>query len=178
VVVKNSVFHFWCWLAALVLLASMAVNVWTFMGIDPIRARWVFALHGLTLLAFAAGLVYAQRVEPDRKKLFRILLHAPKWAVVLSAVFFVYALVNSAISLRGGDLGFAEIRAGRFVLVNHGQIIRELSETEFRQRRAHGVRWFSALWMIFSCVGLTFLLATARAREEQVGAALPMASSE
>jgi len=178
---KSSIFHVWCRLAVLVLLASAAVHVWTFLGIDPIRDRWVFVLHGLMFLPFAAGLIYARRVEPDRKKLLRILFHAPKWAVALSAVVFVYALANSAISLSGGDLGFAEIRGGKYVLVNHGQVIRELSQREFEQRRAHGIRWFSALWMVFSCVGLTFLLAAAKAkaRNEQVeAAALPIASSE
>src|SRR6266568_9180098 len=33
---KSSIFHVWCWLAVLVLLASAAVHVWTFLGIDPI----------------------------------------------------------------------------------------------------------------------------------------------
>jgi len=45
-----------------------------------------------------------------------------------------------------------DVRDGKYVLHNHGQVIRELSENEYEWQKAYILRGFSGHWMAFYLV--------------------------
>ena len=162
---KRELFNFWCFLAALALVASAAVHLAAMLGMNLIQANVVtMVMHLLVMIPFAVGLIYANRVAPDKKEWFKVSAFAPRWLKVLSVILLVYGLASCVPKLR--EKGMAEKRGENYVLVNKDGVIRPLTEQEYHQRRVQTTRSLSALWMLFASVGLTFLLAGERAKTE------------
>jgi hypothetical protein len=80
----------------------------------------------------------------------------PRWARYTVKAFFAYAVINFALFFVLSKGGAAEERDGRYVLHNHGEIIRELSPEEYEQQRAYVLRGFSGHWMVFYLVPAVF----------------------
>jgi len=78
--------------------------------------------------------------------------------IILSGFFLVYALVNFFLFMQISEGGGPSVVEGKFVLQNHGNIIRELTETEYLKFKANEVRGFSGHWMVFYSFSLTILL--------------------
>jgi hypothetical protein len=101
--------------------------------------------------------------------------NAPAWMKTVLAVCVVYALVSfglMVVNAAGGRDGKLTTRDGRHVVVNHGQVVREVDERAYLADQARNARGFSAYWMVFylaSFVGLYDGLARRRAAR----AALP-----
>lgn len=76
----------------------------------------------------------------------------PRWARYTIKAFFAYAIINFALFLFLSRGGVPDVRDGKYVLHNHGQVIRELSEKEYEWQKAYVVRGFSGHWMIFYLV--------------------------
>jgi TRAP-type C4-dicarboxylate transport system permease large subunit len=88
----------WCWVAAAVLLVSIAAHVSTFLGIDPI-AEWpgVMFIHLAIFPPFGATLHYANRVGGKKGGQDRVTKSAPPWLRKVTGVLFLYAFVNFGI---------------------------------------------------------------------------------
>ena len=71
---------------------------------------------------------------------------------VYDKAFFAYALINFALFFFLSKGGVPDVRDGKYVLHNHGQVIRELSEDEYELQKAYVVRGFSGHWMVFYLV--------------------------
>jgi hypothetical protein len=141
--------------ALLGFFASLIVHVTTFFGVDPSKhAPWVWALHfGIFVVFFP--MVFAQR---GTKKEFWGKLNAslPRWGRYAVKALFAYALVNFALFLFLSKGGVPEESDGRYVLRNHGEIIRELSPEEYERQKAYVLRGFSGHWMVFYMVPALF----------------------
>lgn len=162
----------WCWFAAVVLIVSLIVHVSTFLGIDPM-AKWpgVMFIHLTIFPPFIAAIYYGNRIGGKMQgREDRVTSSAPGWLQVLAGVFFVYALVNFAIFLVLVEGGVPEERDGRYLLRDHGHILRELSEAEYHRKQAYVVRGFSGHWMLFSSAALMMLVGAARLRRSSTGA--------
>jgi hypothetical protein len=62
----------------------------------------------------------------------------PRWAVVLSTVIFACALINFVLFLTGTQGGSTSVQESKYLLLDHGRLIRELATEEyaaFRQMR-------------------------------------------
>lgn len=82
----------------------------------------------------------------------------PKFFVALGILLFVYALVNFVLFAQAGGGGGPHITdQGVYVIQNHGDIIREITEKEYWQFRANEIRGFSGHWLAFYFVSY-FLL--------------------
>jgi hypothetical protein len=162
----------WCWIAAAVLLVSAAAHASTFLGIDPI-AMWpgVMLIHLAIFPPFFAALYYAPRsAGKEQRHQDNVIAAAPAWLRILAGVCFIYAFVNFGIFIVLSEGGGPHERDGRYFIMSHGTVLRELSEAEFHQHQAYEVRGFSGHWMLFSSASLMVLVGTARLRRRRSAA--------
>lgn len=156
----------WCWAAAAVLIVSLAAHVSTFLGIDPMT-RWpgVMFIHVAIFPPFIAAICYANRIGgPEEKRQEKAMNAAPRWLRILTGFFFVYTFVNFAIFIVLNEGGGPEERDGKYLLMSHGRVIREITEEEYHRQQAYVVRGFSGHWMMFSCAALMLLVGASRLR--------------
>ena len=73
----------------------------------------------------------------------------PRWQQYAVKGLFAYALINFALFFYRSSGGTPEERDGKYVLQNHGTVIRELSADEYERHSAYVVRGFSGHWMVF-----------------------------
>jgi hypothetical protein len=136
---------------------SVMVHGVTFLGVDLIEEfPLVWGLHlGIFPLFFL--MMIAIRIEekdsygffskfPFWKKFFAPM---PQWAKYLTYAFLAYALINFALFFFLSEGGTPELRDGNYVLHDHGRIIRELTEQQYRLKKAYVLRGFSGHWMYF-----------------------------
>jgi len=149
---------FWASFAAVVLVASLAIHVSTFFGVDPMESiPHVMLLHLLIFPPFIAAIAYLRRVRPAD-------LQVPRWMKVCGGVLVVNAVVTGVLFVILGEGGGPHQRDGKFFLMEHGMIIRELTRAEFGQQQAYVVRFFSSGWALFSAIALGALIIARPAR--------------
>src|SRR5260370_6600612 len=165
----------WCWFAAALLIVSLVVHTSTFLGIDPMVV-WpgIMFIHIAIFPPFIAAIYYSERIGgKEQGRQDRLINSAPLWLRILTGLFFAYALVNFAVFKVLSEGGGPHERDGKYVLQEHGTVLRELSEAEYHQQRAYVVRGFSGHWMLFSSAALMGLVGAARLRCRSVGAPAP-----
>lgn len=148
----------WIFFSALILAASLAIHLSTFLGIDPMQAiPGVMLFHLAIFPPFIAAIIYSNKLGLQKSSQQDSWKLAPQWMRTISGVFFAYAMVNFIIFIILVHGGGPEIRDGKFVLADHGRIIRQLSQVEFHKMQAYVVRGFSGHWMLFSSAAMTLL---------------------
>ena len=121
-------------------LVSAAVHLFTLLGTDAsYYFPWIWVLHGGIFMALWP--IAGKTVQPN------VQWPLPRWSTLLLAGFLVYGLISFMLFLR--STGTPDIWNGKYVLHSHGQLIRELSEGDYRLERARMFRGFSGLWMMF-----------------------------
>jgi hypothetical protein len=134
------------------LAASLAVHAAALAGIDAGEALpGVWLLH-LGAVAVSLLLLVRHRTRLRTRRLLLDQLRGgsfPPWSVRLGAVLFIYALLNFALFAARTDGGNPDVREGRFVLLDHGRLVRELTREEYRAYRANELRGFSGHWVMF-----------------------------
>ncbi len=73
----------------------------------------------------------------------------PKSLMFFSLFCFVYAILNFMFFVNTGLGRGPSISDGKYVLHNHGTLIKEISENEYLRFKAMEIRGFSVLWMVF-----------------------------
>lgn len=128
---------------------SLLVHLTTFLGINPARhIPWVWVLHlGIFVMFIPMFVAQGFTTKKDfRREIFALI---PPWAGYLTKAFFAYALINFALFFFLSDGGVPQERDGKYVLHNHGDVIRELSEEDYERQNAYVLRGFSGHWMVF-----------------------------
>jgi len=150
------------YIAGLGLLASAVAHVATFMGVNPKRAMpGVMVLHVLIFVVWAPAVFMARKVctKESRWNFWSVVTrHAPLWMKVLSIVLFAYTFFNffyTGFVLNQG--GVPSTHLGSKALVNHGKVVRRLTDEEYERHEAYSVRGFSGHWMVFYAVAMTML---------------------
>ena len=138
-------------IAASALAASLIVYALSFVGTTMDEMfRWAMLL---TVSVFALVLpMYAVEYSAIKNSKFfgdAIWRGLPKWAVraiqivgLLFAAHFVLFLVQS-------HAASPEIINGEYVLSNHGQIVKELTESQYRWLKGSELRLFATGWLSF-----------------------------
>jgi len=132
--------------------SSLLVHLSTFFGIDPskhVPAVWVLHL-GIFVVFFP--MVFVQGLKPKKDFWRNIFAAIPRWARYTIKAFFAYAIINFALFFFLSRDGVPDVRDGKYVLHNHGQVVRELSENEYEWQKAYVIRGFSGHWMVFYLV--------------------------
>jgi hypothetical protein len=148
--------------------ASVLVHVVSFFGVSLFE-QFVFLHFGVFVLGIPA--VFSRRKVPGWPPgaAWRALLDgAPSWAGRALQIAWVYFALNMVALFILGEGGSPDVRDGRFILHNHGQLIRELTESEYRWQLSHVSRMFSAGWAL----AYTFLVVWYSARRSTATAAL------
>jgi hypothetical protein len=104
----------------------------------------------------------------------RLACHAfktlPGWAQALTTLTVMYVGFNFLVGMAWLGEGGPATNGRRYWLQNHGRYVRELSESEFRQYRAHEVRFFSGHYFAFIIPPvLWYVFVVPRLRQEKSG---------
>jgi hypothetical protein len=144
---------------------SIAVHGATFLGVDLMeKSPLVWGLHfGIFPLAILMALTIRVE-EKDFYGFFRkfstwkgFVGPMPPWAKYVVYFLLAYDFINFGLFffLSGG--GTPELRDGKYVLHDHGRIIKELTEQQYHLQNAYILRLFSGAWMFFYIIyGLYF----------------------
>jgi len=129
--------------------SSLFVHLSTFFGIDLSKhVPWVWVLH-LGIFVVFIPMVFVQGLESRKDFWNKIFAAIPRWGRYTIKAFFAYAVINFAMFFFLSKGGVPDVRDGKYVLHNHGQVIRELSEDEYEWQKAYVLRGFSGHWMVF-----------------------------
>jgi hypothetical protein len=108
----------------------------------------VWVLH-LGIFVVFIPMLFVQGLAPKKDFWNKIFAAMPRWARYTIKAFLAYAVINFALFFFLSKGGVPDERDGKYVLHNHGQVIRELSEHEYELQKAYVIRGFSGHWMIF-----------------------------
>lgn len=142
------------------LALALVVHVSALLGVNSAdRYPWVWGLHvGIFLVFFPAVITSKADLRRGERPSFRELREGvPDWLVVVGAVFMLYAFANFFLASAGIESGQPVARAGKFVLENHGKLVRELTAGEFEALNASSLRLFSGHWMVFYFMSFVML---------------------
>lgn len=88
---------------------------------------------------------------------FKIILRqTPTWLTIIAVGGFFYAFINFMLFMTS-QIGVPDIKDGQYILHNHGQLIKTLTEQEYHQYKANEVRGFSGHWLAFYGVAAAVL---------------------
>ncbi|MGH8107418.1 MAG: hypothetical protein ACREO1_01695 [Arenimonas sp.] len=140
-------------------ILSLGVHVSALMGIDVAASfKGVWALHLGIFVVFIPFMLYSWNDFGTRPSLIEIGATLPRWAFILGAIIFVYAVINFMLFIAGTQGGNPAIEDGQYVLLNHGTLIRHLSAEEYAAFQANSVRGFSGHWLVFYFSSFAYLL--------------------
>jgi hypothetical protein len=147
-------------IALIGLLLSLAVHLSALLhwGPPPQMASYEF-LH-LGIFVVFVPMIFLMRREPGGGRVGWTQLKAmfPGWMLVLLVAVMVYAALNFALFIMGTEGGSAMLRDGRYVLSEHGRVIREITREEYLGFEANVVRGFSGHWLVFYFVAAAYYL--------------------
>lgn len=90
----------------------------------------------------------------------------PSWLVIMSAAGFFYAMINFLLFMQS-QTGVPALKEGQYILHNHGQLIKTLSEAEYHHYKANEVRGFSGHWIAFYGLATAVLFRFIRPVDEE-----------
>lgn len=149
-----------CWTASLIAhLSSIA-------GFDLIeKFPFVWFLHiGVFIVVIAAiftlrklPVMQDHQIRNSPLKVLKTLINGtPYWLIAIAVAGFIYAGINFSL-FATSQIGSPEIKDGQFILQNHGQFIKTITEQEYHHYQANIVRGFSGHWLAFYGIGLALL---------------------
>ena len=140
------------------LAASVTIHLLTYGGYAPSET-----VPGILLLHFGVFVVWfptvltlrdAQRREKSLVPFFKSI---PRWvrAIAIVCGTLIYA---SGFAAMLADEGVAVERDGRYLMVDHGEVLKELSEEEFHGHQVREDRFTSSIWAMFYGIAMIVLL--------------------
>ncbi|QXE84908.1 hypothetical protein KP003_10860 [Geomonas nitrogeniifigens] len=172
--------------------ASLAIHFSTFGPFEIFAIDGVWFMQIAVIAAFGAMMFYVKKLrnekkrEPDQKYVdwFReniqlqmsennkLAINAiPDVLFFLGIAAFIYVLINFGTCMVGMEFGGPLVEDGKFLLKNHGKVIRALTELEYRKMKSYEMRLFSGHWVIFSYLPALFFTyvypATVLKREQE-----------
>jgi hypothetical protein len=158
--------------SACALVAALIVYGVSFMGatMDAVF-RWAMFLHvGVFALLLP---MYAVEYSTIRKSRFvwdAIWRGIPKWGVRASRIVALIFAAHFVLFLVQSHAASPEIKDGQYVLNNHGQIVKELTEAQYRWLKGCELRLFATGWMSFYLVLTLYWWVPRRASTEMASA--------
>jgi hypothetical protein len=142
------------------LLLTTAVHLATFL---PWRFRFqlplIVVLYGGMFAALGTALMARKRSLPGGDDSEEPLLGYAPWLVVASVCCAAYAVVNFFICLAETREGLAVEQArGSYAIIQHGQIVRALTESEYVRKQTVQLRMFTGAGPYFYAVALAILI--------------------
>ncbi|MEO7990567.1 MAG: hypothetical protein ABI663_13560 [Chryseolinea sp.] len=131
---------------------------------DKVPGYLQFGIFAIWLTAIGVAINRQKELKVEnadfrtRLKIFYKTLfgEAPILMIIISIAAFLYGNYYGWLTNFNYE-GIPDIINGKLVLHNHGQIIKELTETEFLQYKADDIKNSTASSMMFYCVGTGIL---------------------
>jgi hypothetical protein len=131
-------------------LGALAVHLAALSGIDvaePFPAVWM--LHVGIFVVFGPYVFSSRKTMGSRPSWAQYRDNVPSWVLWTGLGIFAYAFLNFALFMSATEGGNAALREGKYLLLQHGTLIRELTQAEYAAFKANEVRGFSGHWMLF-----------------------------
>jgi hypothetical protein len=135
------------------LAASMAAHVSTFFNFYPKLFPPVQLLFLIMFVVLGTAILSGQK-ESGHASAWEI---APKWMRVMAYCLFAYGIFMFVFVnfVQGG--GQPDIVNGKKALVNHGSVIKYLTDQEYKSHITYAFRFWSSWLMLFYSFGVTLL---------------------
>jgi len=168
---KTILFYFTlaCW------TASLLANLSAIADFDAMeKFPFIWFLHiGIFIVAFTAIFVLKQTPELQDQQirsnplnvLGTLIKGTPYWLIAIAVAGFIYAGINFSL-FASSQIGSPEIKDGQFILQEHGQFIKTITEQEYYHYKANTIRGFSGHWIAFYGIGLVVLFPFKTRRNE------------
>ena len=145
--------------AAIGFVASLLVHIAALLGVD-VAAHFsgVWLLHIGIFAVFIPFVLFSRQNLGSQSSLLQIATTFPRVVTILGATIFAYAIVNFMLFMAATEAGNPTIQDGKYLLLNHGKLIREISLGEYSAFKANEVRGFSGHWLLFYYVPAAYFL--------------------
>lgn len=145
--------------ALLGLALAAAVHVASLAGVDVSeRFPLVWLLHVGVFVVFIPFVFSARRVLGTAPSISDMRGLVPAWVFFLCVAVFIYAVINFGLFIQSMQGGSPSIEEGKYVLQNHGHLIREITQAEYVALRANELRGFSGHWLVFYFVPFAYFM--------------------
>jgi hypothetical protein len=139
-------------------LAAVA-HVFALAGVDVAEYYPpVWFLHIGIFIVFIPFVLSSRKILGAHPSLAAMRALVPGWVFVAGLAVFIYAIVNFALFIAATQGGNPSMEAGKYLLKNHGRLIRELSQAEYVALRANELRGFSGHWLFFYFVAFAYFM--------------------
>lgn len=89
----------------------------------------------------------------------------PTWLTVVAIGVLFYATISSMLLMISYS-GVADIQDGQYILHNHGQFIKKLTEQEYHYHMVNRLRVFSGHWLAFYGLAVAVLFPLGKQKDE------------
>lgn len=143
--------------ALLGFIISLVVHISALLGIDVLTGfPYVWLLHLGIFVLFVPFVFSSRKTLGAKPTLTEIRAAFPTWVVVLGVCICAYAVLNFALFMLATAGGSPSIQDGKYLLLNHGKFVRELTSGEYAAFRINEVRGFSGHWLVFYFVPFAY----------------------
>ena len=140
-------------------LLSLVVHVQALMGMDVASSiPSVWFLHVGIFVVFLPFVLLSRKDFASNGSLFGMAKGLPLWVAMLGGGIFFYALVNFALFMVHTEGGNPTFENGKYLLMEHGKLIREITAAEYSAFKVNEVRGFSGHWLVFYFVPAAYFL--------------------
>lgn len=148
-------------------LIALSLYLLTFWKVDasttPVYSPLTFLLYA-TWMVTIFKLVRDPKVKEHQKSksmnpitFFKVIFNGtPVWVIVIAVASWIFGMISFAY-LMNYQPGIVDIIDGKKVLQNHGSIIKELSNEEYKEALAIQSRQFIGHYLVFFGVGTAIL---------------------
>jgi hypothetical protein len=148
------------WIAVFAFIASLITHLLTFTNPSAAMISCVWPLH-LGAIVMCICMAIAQKrvngpyvVAKGKDRKFQDMFPlAPPWMGKLLSVCFFYLIANFVIfvaySIRAEHGGHFSIQGGQPAIMQHGNVVRTITQAEYDYHEARVARGFSGHWMGF-----------------------------
>lgn len=151
------------YLAVIGWIVGLVVHLLAVAGVDvTAKVPFVWVLHiGIFVVWLPAILTLKNsRAAQEFQKtgtlntmnpvaILKMMFHnTPTWLTVIAIAGLLYAPINFMVFM-ASQTGVPDIQNGQYIVHNHGQLIKKLTEQEYHYYRANQLRGFSGHWLAF-----------------------------
>ncbi|MCU1310930.1 MAG: hypothetical protein JWO20_2055 [Candidatus Angelobacter sp.] len=139
--------HVFFGLAGLCFVSSLLIHLASWLVVLPMNFGFALPLH-LGIFVTVGALYLMSRIDRVTIPMTEIYTAGlPEWTTRVIQIGFAYLFLNFLLFFIGSQGYSNEHRGDEFFVVNHGKIIREISEQEYKTRETAVTGFFAAGWM-------------------------------
>lgn len=145
-------------LAACGLAVSLSAYLGSYVGMMMDNPnRWVIAVGIGPFILLAPMWATNYAALRDRSFFWKGFSQGmPKWVVPAIKLLGLFFIIHFLLFLIESHAASPEIKGGQYVLDNHGQILKLLTQSEYRHLKSAELRLFATGWIFFYFVPLMF----------------------